>query len=116
MRFEGLEIHKCSYWLERLNILFLVNPETKDVPFISSAMAPDNNCQTYEPYSLQVIRNMLFPEDIDLFNKQLKQGSKKTGKTNLRIRNKQNKPIPFRLGMIKSGPNNINKLLVALPE
>ena len=116
MRFDGLEIPKCSYWLERLNILFLVDPENKDVPFISSTMAPDHNCQKDEPYSLQVIRNMLFPEDIALFNKQLKLGSKKTGNTHLRIRNKQNKPIPFRLNMIKTGPKKINKLLVALPE
>jgi len=39
MRFNDLAIPKCSYWLEKLNVLFLVDKESKNVPFISSSIA-----------------------------------------------------------------------------
>ena len=29
MRFNDLEITKCSYWLEKLNVLFLLEKESK---------------------------------------------------------------------------------------
>ncbi len=115
MRFEGLELPKCSYWLERLNILFLIDTKNNDVPFISSSVAPDDVTSNDTPCSLQIIKNMLYPEDIKLFEKHLNVRKNGAMESNLRLRNKNNKPVSIRLNLIKTGPGKKRRLLIALP-
>ena len=115
MRFVDLSIPKCTYWLEKLNVLFLVDKEKGLVPYINPAIAPSENGVVHEHNSIDAVMSQIYPEDLNEFRKLLNGTNGWDQHRELRLKTTGNGTITFRISSIRIGSPVKRRLLVALP-
>ena len=114
MRFNDLAIPKCSYWLEKLNVLFLVDKVSKNVPFISSSIASIEEQQMREPYSFDQLLSKIYPDDQIVFKKMISKMHETNDNVGFRLVDNENDTVPFKINSLSIGSENKSRFLIAL--
>ncbi len=114
MRFNDLEIPKCSYWLEKLNVLFLVDKESKNVPFISSSIASIEEQQMKKPYSFNQLLSKIYPDDQIVFKNMISKMHETNNNVGFRLLDLENDTVPFKINSINIGSKNKSRFLIAI--
>ena len=117
MRFNDLSIPKCSYWLERLNVLFLVEKETKSVPFISTSIISRHERANLETHSLNFLLSRIYPDDKSAFKKliSINKFNKIKVSPDFRLVNGDNATVSFKINKLDFGNGQAKEFLVATP-
>lgn len=117
MRFNDLSIPKCSYWLERLNVLFLVDKASKKVPYISTSIATKEEQNTQTPNSFKFLLSKIYPEDKQAFKRliSISKINKIKVSPDFRLISKDNITISFKISALDFGNGREKEFLVATP-
>ena len=111
MRFTDLSMPKCAYWLEKLNVLLLVDPEKRIVPFINSKITTTR----IEPNSLDSLIRLIYPEDRQDFERLLLGINEGHRNNSMRLITHNDSTIHFTLSSIHIGASTPRRMLVGLP-
>jgi len=112
MRFTEFSIPESTEWMERSDILFLLDCCNHKTPFISKSIIADYEMVNEDPYN--VILDRIHPEDLSEFNKIVNGNSSRPAHYKLRILDRSNNTRLFSFHKLRIGYGNSKYMLLAI--
>ena len=114
MRFTEFSIPDSTEWMERSDILFLLDCCNRNTPFISKSIVADYERDNEDPYN--IILDRIHPEDLSEFKKIVGGNSSRPAHYKLRILDRSNQTRLFSFHKLKMGYGKSKYMLLAISK
>ena len=114
MRFTEFSIPESTQWMEKSDILFLMDIESHEAPYISSAILDGYEMDMESPYN--ALLDKIHPDDLGDFVEIFNGISVRPGHKKLRIINKSNQTVLFSFYKLKVSGKKNKELLLAISK
>ena len=114
MRFTEFSIPASTAWMEKSDILFLVDCSSQETPFVSRSIFENCNTLWEDPYNM--ILDRIHPEDLEEFKKVIQGKSVRPAHHKLRIIDCQNHTQLFSFHRLKGSGSKNKDFLLAISK
>ena len=114
MRFTEFSIPESTQWMEKSDILFILDCKNLQAPFVSASIVIGNNIAGKDP--LGYIIDRIHPDDQEEFNNLLNEKSIRPINQELRILDHQNNVLPFGVQRLTVNSNQNKVLLLGIMQ
>ena len=114
MRFTEFSIQESAEWMERSDILFLLDYRNHKTPFISKSIIEDYEKVSENPYN--IILDRIHHDDLSEFNKIVSGNSSRPAHHKLRITDKSNHTRFFSFHKLRIGYGKTKYMLLAISK
>ena len=114
MRFTNFSVPDSNQWMEKSDILFLIDCCSRETPFVSRSLFEEYELVNDKP--LDLIYDRVHPHDLEEFKKVIDGRSTRPAHYKLRIIDRDNNIQSFSFHKLKSVGNRKNNLLLAISK